>query len=94
MSRHIRTKHGAPGGVAREYPCSKQGCGKIFRRNDAKLNHERKEHPELGRLSAVPRKPLNQDQKEHPELGYLSEVPRKPLNQAATRNLGISTPQQ
>lgn len=32
----------------------------MFRRNDAKLNHERKEHPELGRLSAVRRKPLNQ----------------------------------
>ncbi|OCK91422.1 uncharacterized protein K441DRAFT_575042, partial [Cenococcum geophilum 1.58] len=57
MSRHIRTKHGAPSSSAQEYPCSKQGCGKTFRRNDAKLNHERKEHPELDRLSTVPRKP-------------------------------------
>ena len=60
MSRHIRTKHGAPGSHAREYHCPSQGCGKTFRRSDAKLNHERKEHPELGRLSAVPRKSLNQ----------------------------------
>jgi hypothetical protein len=60
MSRHIKTKHGAPGSVAREYHCSVRVCGKKFKRNDAKLNHERKEHPGLGRLSAVPRKPSNQ----------------------------------
>ena len=59
MSRHILTKHGPSGGVAGEYPCSSIGCGKMFRRNDAKLNHERKEHPELGRLAAVPRNPLD-----------------------------------
>jgi hypothetical protein len=61
MSRHIRTKHGAPGSAAREYLCSNRVCGRKFKRNDAKLNHERKEHPELGRRSAVPRKTLNQD---------------------------------
>lgn len=59
MSRHIRTKHGAPGTRAREYLCSSRVCGKTFRRSDAKLNHERKEHPELGRLSAVTRRPLS-----------------------------------
>ena len=32
----------------------------MFRRSDAKLNHERKEHPGLGRLSAVPRRPFDQ----------------------------------
>ena len=59
MSRHMRTKHGASIRVAREYPCESVGCGKRFRRNDAKLNHERKEHPELGRMSAVLKKLLD-----------------------------------
>ena len=54
MLRHIRTRHGAP-----KYLCSSVGCGKMFRRNDAKLNHERKKHPELGRMSAVPKKLLD-----------------------------------
>jgi uncharacterized C2H2 Zn-finger protein len=59
MSRHIRTKHSVPGRLALEYSCTSVGCGKFFWRNDAKLNHERKEHPELGRMSAVPKKPLD-----------------------------------
>lgn len=58
-SRHIRTMHGAPETRARVYLCTSIRCGKTFRRNDAKLNHERKEHPELGRMPAVPRKLLD-----------------------------------
>ena len=59
MLRHIRTKHGAPGTCARKYLCTSVGCGKTFKRKDARLNHERKVHPELGRTSEVPRKPLD-----------------------------------
>jgi len=56
MSRHIRTKHGISDKVAREFPCAGHGCEKTFKRKDARLNHERKAHPELGRRPAVPRK--------------------------------------
>ena len=59
MSRHIRIKHGVSGRVARESPCASVECAKTFKRKDARLNHERKVHPELGRMSAVPGKPLD-----------------------------------
>ena len=59
MLRHIRTKHGVSGRVAREFPCASVECAKTFKRKDARLNHERKVHPELGRMSVVPRKPLD-----------------------------------
>jgi hypothetical protein len=59
MSRHIRTKHGVSGRVAREFPCASVECAKTFKRKDARLNHERKVHPELGRMSAVSGKPLD-----------------------------------
>ena len=56
MSRHMQSKHGISGRVAREFPCVSVGCAKTFKRKDARLNHERKAHPELGQISAVPRK--------------------------------------
>jgi hypothetical protein len=56
MSRHMQTKHGISGRVAREFPCASIACEKTFKRRDARLNHERKQHPELGRMSAAPRR--------------------------------------
>lgn len=45
MSRHIRNKHiEAKSGP---HPCTVTGCSKTFKRQDARLKHERKQHPEL-----------------------------------------------
>jgi uncharacterized C2H2 Zn-finger protein len=47
--RHLRTH-------PREYPCEAVACEKVFQRQDARLKHYRKEHPELNMASAIPRK--------------------------------------
>jgi hypothetical protein len=45
FGRHMRTKHGING--QREYPCEVEDCPKTYFRQDARLKHHRKEHPNL-----------------------------------------------
>jgi len=44
LARHIRQKHGID---EQNFPCADPGCSKIFKRQDARLKHYRKEHPQL-----------------------------------------------
>jgi hypothetical protein len=46
LHRHMRLKHGIDG-KEREYPCKAHDCPKTYRRQDARLKHYRKMHPEL-----------------------------------------------
>jgi hypothetical protein len=52
--RHARLIHGVDG-KQKEYPCAASGCQKVYKRTDARLNHYRKEHPNLA-APAEPRK--------------------------------------
>jgi hypothetical protein len=45
LQRHIRLKHVHD---ERLYACKAASCGKIFKRQDARLKHYRKQHPSLG----------------------------------------------
>jgi hypothetical protein len=55
--RHMRLKHSnTKGPEDREYPCEAMGCDKVYMRQDARLKHLRKVHPELRVAAAVPRK--------------------------------------
>jgi uncharacterized Zn-finger protein len=45
LARHMRLKHGISVMV---YYCKASGCTRDFRRQDARLKHHRKRHPELG----------------------------------------------
>lgn len=47
LPRHMRIRHGGNNGSWVEIPCKENGCGKIFRRTDARLKHYRKYHPHL-----------------------------------------------
>jgi hypothetical protein len=40
--RHMRLKHGVE---VRTYRCGAASCGRIFKRQDARLKHSRKQHP-------------------------------------------------
>jgi len=51
LSRHMRLKHGDDD---RKYNC--EGCRKVFKRQDARLKHYRKHHPELSSGPPNPRK--------------------------------------
>jgi hypothetical protein len=52
LARHIRFKHV---GGSKTYSCE-GGCAKIFRRQDARLTHYRREHPHLATGPKKPRK--------------------------------------
>lgn len=53
--RHRRLKHGsALGHEEREYPC--EACDKVFQRQDARLEHQRKWHPALAMAAPVIRR--------------------------------------
>jgi hypothetical protein len=56
LQRHMRLKHMSAAKEAedREYPCT--ACGRLFKRQDARLKHLRNKHPELCVPAAVPRK--------------------------------------
>lgn len=43
LSRHMRWQHGTNG--THEYPCG--ACDRVFQRQDARLKHQRKRHPEF-----------------------------------------------
>ncbi|KAF2123534.1 hypothetical protein P153DRAFT_161831 [Dothidotthia symphoricarpi CBS 119687] len=45
LARHVRHKHSESRGGP--YTCSANGCSKVYRRQDAKLKHERQRHAEL-----------------------------------------------
>jgi hypothetical protein len=45
LARHVRQKHA--GAYRSLYECTAQGCSKVFQRQDARLKHARKKHPEL-----------------------------------------------
>jgi hypothetical protein len=54
LQRHMRLKHSPSSKEEeREYACNATGCNKRFKRQDARLNHFRKHHPEIG--AALPR---------------------------------------
>ncbi|KAH8719537.1 hypothetical protein GQ44DRAFT_775237 [Phaeosphaeriaceae sp. PMI808] len=54
LQRHMRLKH--INEEEREYTCEANGCGRIFKRPDARLRHHRAKHPELGVSGPVRRK--------------------------------------
>jgi hypothetical protein len=55
--RHMRLKHGKARGLEeKEYPCEAFGCRKFYMRQDARLKHYRKQHPELNPSVVVRRK--------------------------------------
>jgi hypothetical protein len=53
LSRHVRLKHKEVGGAS--YTCQVDGCLRSFQRQDARLKHERKKHPELHHSTERPR---------------------------------------
>lgn len=54
-ARHMRNKHGKSGVEARRYPC--MYCDhRVFHRQDARLRHYRRDHPELELAAPVPRR--------------------------------------
>lgn len=58
MHRHMRLRH-ASRGSDKDYFCEAKHCGKSFRRQDARLKHYRKQHPELGTPPAMLRGPVH-----------------------------------
>lgn len=57
LHRHMRLKHSAHDfSPEKSFPCEASGCRKVFKRQDARLKHHRKKHPELGVAAATPRK--------------------------------------
>jgi hypothetical protein len=59
LHRHIRLKHTTGrGSVDQEtkYFCQVPGCGKYYRRQDARLKHQRNKHPELAVPAPMSRK--------------------------------------
>jgi hypothetical protein len=53
----MRLKHGkVRGKEEKKYPCEACGCDKVYMRQDARLKHYRKRHPELNPSAAVRRK--------------------------------------
>ncbi|KAH8731164.1 hypothetical protein GQ44DRAFT_767718 [Phaeosphaeriaceae sp. PMI808] len=60
LNRHKRNRHRVDG--PRSYPCLDTSCSHIFKRQDSRLKHLRKCHPNRGIQAAVPRgrqKPAN-----------------------------------
>jgi hypothetical protein len=53
FNRHRRLYHQPDG--SKTYPCELPSCGRIFKRQDARLKHHRQHHPELGEREPVPR---------------------------------------
>jgi hypothetical protein len=53
LGRHVRQKHGHASG--RLYTCRAADCLHGFQRQDARLKHERKLHPELANVPNLPR---------------------------------------
>jgi hypothetical protein len=62
FNRHRRLYH-QPEGV-KLYPCVHPSCERVFKRQDARLKHHRRRHPELGEDEPVlrPRQHETQDQ--------------------------------
>jgi hypothetical protein len=59
LHRHLRLKHSTKQDsveAERRYFCQAEGCGKDFKRQDARLKHYRNKHPELGTAVPKPRK--------------------------------------
>jgi hypothetical protein len=59
LKRHMRHKHKAVQGaevVEKTLVCEAFGCSRVFKRQDSRLKHHRKIHPELDIAGAVPRK--------------------------------------
>lgn len=53
LARHRRQKHAHE---EQTFPCEKRDCPKTFKRQDARLKHYRREHPELASNPPMPRK--------------------------------------
>jgi hypothetical protein len=54
--RHMRLRHGkVRGQEEKEYSCEAVACNKVYMRQDARLKHYRKRHPELNPSAAVRR---------------------------------------
>lgn len=58
MHRHMRLKHS--GKPERQFTCDARGCDRAFKRQDARLKHMRRKHPELGTAEAQPRGKLSE----------------------------------
>jgi uncharacterized Zn-finger protein len=57
LQRHMRLKHGKiQGREEKEYPCEASNCSKIYMRQDARLKHYRKKHPQLNPRVALRRR--------------------------------------
>ncbi|KAH7414198.1 hypothetical protein DE146DRAFT_627263 [Phaeosphaeria sp. MPI-PUGE-AT-0046c] len=57
MHRHMRLKHsGNQNESGKKFFCEVLDCDKSFSRQDARLKHLRKKHPELGLAAALPRR--------------------------------------
>ncbi|KAF2732310.1 hypothetical protein EJ04DRAFT_339454 [Polyplosphaeria fusca] len=54
-ARHRRLSHGGNIGGTKNFPCEEAGCGKMFKRQDARLKHYRRRHPKLASAPLVPR---------------------------------------
>jgi hypothetical protein len=52
MNRHRRQKHQTQS----SYPCADPNCPRVFGRQDARLKHQRRHHPELGNQAPISRR--------------------------------------
>lgn len=55
LQRHVRMKHGKHGEEGMLYPCEIDRCKNTFCRQDSRLKHYRKHHPELSLPSPISR---------------------------------------
>jgi hypothetical protein len=62
LNRHRRLYHQASG--AKIYCCGDTSCNKTFRRQDARLKHHRRHHPQLGAEEAVLRGPRQRERQD------------------------------
>ncbi|KAF1842734.1 uncharacterized protein K460DRAFT_287456, partial [Cucurbitaria berberidis CBS 394.84] len=63
LLRHLENKHSDlefPNGV-KHIRCNQEGCDSVFGRNDARLVHERRSHPELDTPPPKKRKRTDED---------------------------------
>lgn len=74
LARHKRQRHGRHGSAV-QVPCEVHGCGRVFKRKDARLKHYRKHHPHLTQGPALPRKPIQSSafEKQYQDLRSASD---------------------
>jgi hypothetical protein len=62
LQRHMRLKHQSI--EERQFSCEFEHCGKIFKRQDARLKHYRKRHADLSQMAPPKEREVHSNQKE------------------------------